>query len=289
MREFYGAIPLKRQMFSLIRGRLPMPSWLYQHLHFIGPFTVEIDRSHRFQMLSHGAVVENELFWAGFSGSWERTSLAIWAAICRDATGTILDVGANTGTYALAAAALAPQSQIIAFEPVERIAELLRRNVALNRFDITVEQMAVSDRQDTIPIYDNLDPINYSASIEGQGADATRYDVPVTSLDAYLLPDRLVTAIKIDVERHEPAVVRGMLKILADHRPPVLIEILDASIGERVADAVAPLDYRFYHIAEARGLIPAERLAPLGKHDWNHLLSTSEDFERLALGRFLAN
>lgn len=289
-KQLYRFMPLKRPLFSLLRRVTSLPPQIYQHLHFEGPFTVAIDAEHEFRIQSYGTYVENEIFWRGYGGSWEASSLQVWAALCRGQTGLICDIGANTGMYALAAAALAPEAKVVAFEPVARMANRLRRNVDLNRGGIMVEQMAISDHSGRVPIFDIMADHNYSASLVGQGPDAASYDVDGCSLDDYVARTgaQTIGPIKIDVERHEPAAIRGMLNLLTAHRPPVLIEILDADIGTEVGKLVDGLGYSMFHIAEKRGLVPTSQLAPLQGEDWNHLLCTSVDFGRAGLERFVA-
>jgi FkbM family methyltransferase len=289
VRQTYSAIPFKRQMFQIVRGRVPLPQRLYQHLHFRGPFDVDVAPDRRFHMFSSGHQIENDLFWAGYGGGWEGCSLRVWQALCRDRNGLIFDIGSNTGIYALAAATLAPEAEVVAFEPVARVADQLERNVALNGFPILVERKAVSDRSGRLPIYDNLATHNYSASLEGQGPDAASYEVDVVTLDDWLSErtSKAVIAIKIDVERHEPAVLRGMKHLLATQHPPMLIEILDEPIGEMVERLINGLGYEFFQIREAGGLALAGRLAPPRGSDRNHLLCTAEDFERSGLDRLL--
>jgi len=289
-RRLYRAIPLKRQLYGVLRRGPALPHSLYQHLHFEGPFTVKIDQGHSFRIHSDGSQVENDLFWSGFGGGWERTSLRVWAALCRDRRGLILDIGANTGVYALAAAALAPDAEIAAFEPIARMAEQLSANVALNDFAIAVEQKAVSDRSGRLPIYDTMVDHNYSASLEGQGSDALSYEVDVVSLDDWLAgrADKRLSAIKIDVERHEPAAVRGMRNLLATQRPSILIEILNETISAEVRQLIDGVGYRVYQIDERNGLIPSEQHEQLRYDDRNYLLCTAEEFARAELGRYLA-
>jgi len=60
--------------------------------------------------------------------------------------------------------------------------------------------------------------------------DAIRIKVPLRTLDSYL--PALVDAareivVKIDVEGHEMAVLRGAVKTLKKYRPPVMLELLD--------------------------------------------------------------
>ena len=289
-RRAYRAIPFKRQLFDSVRGRVPLPHSIYQHLHFTGPFRVQVAPNEGFQMFSEGFEVENDLFWAGYGGGWEAVSLRAWAALCRDQDDLILDIGANTGVYALAAAALSPAAEVVAFEPVERVADRLARNVALNDFSIAIERKAVSGHSGRVPIFDVMLDHNYSASLEGQGPGAASYEVEVVSLDDWLLerPANKVSAIKIDVERHEPAVLRGMRRLLAAQQPPMLVEILDEAIGAEVEGLVAGLGYRTFEIHEKRGLKSTDRLERPSRTDRNHLLCTAADFERAGLASLMA-
>lgn len=289
-RKIYADVPFKRQAYVFLRNRLGITPTIFQHLHFTGPFELPIDNEHKITLYSAGNIVENELFWLGFGNGWEATSLQLWQRICADSQGSILDIGANSGVYALVAAAMAPKATIIAFEPIARVASELRRNIALNGFSIGVEECAVSNRDGATTIFDATDAHNYSASLEGQGPGATQTQVPVCTIDSFLSARGAdpVAAVKIDVERHEPAVMQGMRKALTKDRPAVLIEILDDQIGAAVAEQMDGLGYRMFHIAEGTGIVPAERLSPLEDHDWNHLLCTPEQFDQLRLAEFLS-
>jgi hypothetical protein len=163
-RAAYRALPFKLQAFSFIRGRFVLPRSIYQHLHFVGPFTVDLGAKRSFRIHSAGTVLENDLFWSGYGGDFERISVQVWAELCRDRSGLILDVGANTGVYALAAAALAPDAEVVAFEPVARMADRLAHNISLNGFPVSIERAAVTDHSGTVTIYDNMESHNYSAS-----------------------------------------------------------------------------------------------------------------------------
>ena len=290
-KRIYRALPLKQPIFEWVRSRFSLPQNVYQHLHFEGPFEVRIDDDHSFRMQSGGSYLENELFWGGYGKSWEAMSLNVWTAMCRRTEGLILDIGANSGAYGLAAKSLAPAAEVVAFEPLARMAAKVRLNAALNDMPIRVVEMAVSDRTGKLPIFDLMVDNNYSASLEGQGPDAQSYDVDVCSIDGFLsaLPAKPVAAIKIDIERHEPAALRGMVKTLHEHRPPILIEILDAKIGQECSEALDGIPYARYTIIEESGLRPTEDLVPAGGHDWNHLLCLPSDFERMGLDRFLLN
>lgn len=290
-RAAYRAIPFKRQAFELIRRGPRLPRSVYQHMSFEGPFTVAVDDGHRFRVLGFNAYVENELFWAGFGRGSEGYSLRVWAEICRSRPGLIIDIGANTGVYALSGSAVSEGGDVIAFEPLARIAERLSANIALNELPIVVERKAVSDRTGTLPIYDTMQTHNYSASLEGQGPAAQSYEVEVCALDDYLeeIGNPAIAAIKIDVERHEPAVLRGMKRSMSMRLPPILIEILDEEIGSHVAEEIEGLGYDVYRIDEELGLIPTRDLMRSARGNRNYLFCTQKDFERAGLVRFRAD
>src|SRR5436305_6739082 len=121
----YRALPLKREVFSLVRKFASPPEKVYRHLHFEGPFTVHWGRN-KFRMVHYGYQLENALFWEP-KGGWERESLRIWSELCTQAD-CIVDIGANTGVFALLAKTINPKARVIAFEPVARVFQKLVKN-----------------------------------------------------------------------------------------------------------------------------------------------------------------
>lgn len=91
-----------------------------------------------------GYQIENELFWAGFGRGYEGMELRLWRTPMPYVE-FVADVGANTGVYALSAAAVNARGKIIAAEPVSRIYEKLVGNLARNSFDVRAMQIAGSD------------------------------------------------------------------------------------------------------------------------------------------------
>jgi FkbM family methyltransferase len=291
LRRAYATIPFKRPLYAFIRQQLGIVPSFYQHLHFEGPFTVDIDGKHHFAMQSYHDALENELFWGGFGGTWEQMSLKVWAKLCRASEHSIIDIGANTGIYSLTAAALAPSAQIVAFEPVARIAERLAFNASLNGFPITVVCNGVSDHTGRKAIFDTVDGPNYSASLEEPLANTTSYMIDVTTIDDFLNKSdvrRPVDTVKIDVEKHEAAALRGMCQTIRADRPTILIEILNQQIGAEISELVRDNHYRLFHIDELAGLVETERLGCIGGRNWNHLLCTDERFRAAGLAELLA-
>ena len=104
IKSAYVAVPFKQQLFGALR-HLNVPTPLMRHLRFDGTIEVRIDAEHGFLINNSSTYVENHLFWRGYGRGWEGTSLQIWRALAPQAN-VILDIGASTGVYCLAARCL---------------------------------------------------------------------------------------------------------------------------------------------------------------------------------------
>ena len=146
---------------------------------------------------------------------------------------TFIDIGANTGYYALLAAkAVGKLGRVVAFEPSPFNAEILARNVRLNNLsNVVVEQMALSSEECEVKlflssinagdhrVYDGHDDDFYNA-----GKSRSHIRVRAITLDKYLGGwTESVDVIKIDVQGAEIDVLRGMLCTLASNESVVLM------------------------------------------------------------------
>ena len=243
---------------SLLRAMNPPPN-LYRHLAFSGDFRVEAEGS-CFTMRHYGYEVENDVYWRGLERSLEGQSLKLWAHFAKQSL-YIADVGANTGVYALAAAAVNPAAKVIAIEPVARVFGKLAQNVALNSFEIMLVEAAVSDANGTAELFDMPADHVYSASLDANQlgeAASVRSEVRTVRLDDLFRSSGFerIDLVKLDVERYEPQALRGMPDFLA-YKPTMLIEILDERIGADIAALVDGLGYHVYAIDEKSGPTPA--------------------------------
>lgn len=270
LKEAYNAFPAKKQIFAALRG-LSVPEKLYRHLHFQGQFTVELPGGGAFKMMHFGSQVENDLFWAGFGNNWERTSLRVWEALARKAQ-TVLDIGANTGTFALAAQAANPSAHIEAFEPVARVFDKLSRNAQINGGRIAVNCLALSDHNGSATLFDSGDAHVYSASLNsemlGDAGRRAEHIIPVQTLDSFCSEHSLsnIGLIKIDTEMHEPEVLAGAQEILERDQPAVLIEILNAELGQKAISLMK--DYRFFEVGEGTGLTASVTPGAAGERNY---------------------
>lgn len=267
--RLWDVLPFKRPVLEVIRRLGIVPEGIYRHLHFEGVFSVPVG-SRTIRIHSHGNVIENELFWSGVFGGWEGWSLRLWAELAAGAD-VILDVGANSGIYALVAQAVNPDATVFAFEPVERVHRRLVENARLNGGRIRCVRAAASDRTGTITLFEptGAHPLAASADPrvfgEGVGGGWRETRVPSVRLDEVLEEAGLEPElIKIDVEGHELEVLEGLGGVLARARPTVLVEVLTEDRLSEALDVFGRLGYEAVHIDDEEG---SRSLPPEGAAD----------------------
>jgi FkbM family methyltransferase len=283
----YGAIPFKQPIFKAIRSVVTLPESIYRHLHFKGVVTVPIPGHGEFRIMHHGYMIENELFWRGLDG-WEKVSSRLWVLLCRDAD-VILDIGANTGVYALMAKTVKPTATIVAVEAVERIHRKMKANFDLNAKGIHAVYAAVSDSTGTATLYDMPDSEHVlSVSLDPEWNNtSTRLrpvEVPCRTVADILneVGCSTVDLLKIDVETHEPAVLQGFMEILRRDRPSMLIELLTDEVADRVSKHIEGLDYLYFNIDDVTWPPPqVERLTRSGH--FNFLICRPDVARRIGL------
>ena len=186
------------------------------------------------------------------------------AALFTDVLGpsaTMFDVGANFGYYAVhCAQAVGPTGSVHAFEPDPAASELLVMNANANGLHhrLTTHAVAVSDRDGEVE-YHLAEEAAFSG-LTSTGRSATRGVVTVRSrsLDSVATEHGVqqLDALKIDVEGHEPAVLRGAANLLRRSPDPlVMLEVSAKNLtdGARL-DLIAALS-TLYAIG-FHGLVP---------------------------------
>jgi FkbM family methyltransferase len=146
--------------------------------------------------------------------------------------GTFYDVGANLGFFALLGALMTgPEGRVIAFEPAPDNADAVRHNASINALhNVEVVEKAVAERTGEARLQ-VVDDQSWS-KLEAYGAHPGTEQVitvPIVSLDDALADGELPPpdVIKIDVEGAELAVLEGMARTLAEHRPAIICELHD--------------------------------------------------------------
>lgn len=268
IKRLYDSLPFKQPFFTLLRSVVTVPEHIHKHLHFKGIIDIPIGPGEQFRMMHHGYMIENELFWRGLEG-WEKVSTRLWVDLCRRSD-VILDIGANTGVYALIAKTVRPQATVVAVEPVDRVFRKMVGNLALNPGHIHAVKAAVSDTSGTATLYDLPEQehvLSVSLDPEWNKTSTALRPVQVRSVTVMELLQEVdrdrVDLLKIDVETHEPAVLKGFLELLRRDRPTMLIELLNDDVAARVAELLHGLDYSYFNIDDVNW--PPERVTSLSR------------------------
>jgi FkbM family methyltransferase len=186
-----------------------------------------------------------QLYWRGANCD-EAASLVEFASQA-SAGGLVVDVGAHTGLYTLAALASSPQTRVIAFEPVAVNVDLLRRNLELNGWSdrCDVRRAAVTNRSGLTEFHVPLDDHPMSGSLDTagfRGLSGNVVQIEATTLDE-AVGHAPVGLMKVDVEGYEDRVLEGARTVLERDRPTIVIECnVD---GPLVAVESALRDHRY--------------------------------------------
>lgn len=140
--------------------------------------------------------------------------------------GISIDVGAANGMYLAHLYKLSKKTY--AFEPRKKALQNLERMFSGITSTIQFEEVALSDvtcskNLRILKSNDRLSTIEEENTIEKFG-EVEEVKVSVKRIDDYEFNDK-VSFIKIDVEGHEEAVLRGALDLIKRDRPALLIEI----------------------------------------------------------------
>jgi FkbM family methyltransferase len=190
----------------------------------------------------------------------ERAEIHALCSSIRDGE-TAVDVGANKGSYLYWLSRSVGSGTVVAFEPQPELANYLRTHCApAGLANVTVEAAGVSDRQGELMLHVPGDTTSPGASLEDAVLKSERcrsYTVPVLRLDDYFRNrKRRIAAMKIDVEGHELAVLRGAQEILDTDGPCLVVECerrhLATGSVEEVMQHVIALGYDCHFVDQGR-------------------------------------
>ncbi|MBL6933407.1 MAG: FkbM family methyltransferase [Rhodospirillales bacterium] len=197
--------------------------------------------------------------------------------------GTVMDVGANMGDWALPMAkAVGATGRVIAFEPVPYMADALAKTFQINGFSSSVVSLkalsdSIGEAAFTIAQKEG-DLLNVRCSglgIDLEGGHQTT--VATTTLDAFCKEENIdrLDFIKIDVESHEAAVIQGGACAIERFQPAIVFEAghwqETPEHRQIIHDTLAPLGYRVVGILIEHGLIET---------DWESYLAFKTPFRQ---------
>lgn len=194
------------------------------------------------------------------NNGYEVESLIVWARMIKPDT-TVLDIGAYTGLYSIIAARRG--ARVIAFEPMPANRWRLGVNMKRNKVDFQILAVAVSDREGPATLhYNPRVPLTTGASLEeNKPMHGAGIVVPCIMIDSLGLEN--VSAIKLDVERHEPCVIHGAMRTIKQCRPPMLVETLDGDMRKQVLASLP--SYEAAAVLDGRNTLFTPRTKPCRK------------------------
>ena len=177
--------------------------------------------------IGNGLVMEFEpslIGWTCFErGAWEPEQTAILSNYLRPGS-AVLNVGANTGYYALIAAALTrPSGHVHAFEIQPRIIEILRRNIVRNGLEHAISVVPAgcfsSEGEATIDCPGDPGSARIAFGLSGEL-------VKLTTIDIYVKNNALasVDVVLIDAEGADFEILKGASDVLGRFHPVVMAE-----------------------------------------------------------------
>jgi FkbM family methyltransferase len=155
--------------------------------------------------------------------------------LINEPSGTVLDIGANLGTFCVPLAQKIPQLKFHAFEPQRIVSYQLCANVFINSLEnVYVYELALSNENASIDLAmpDYANESNIGAFSIDKEVRENEYEcktvnttdrIDVAPLDFLTLDN--IKLIKIDVEGHELEVLKGGIEtIKASNYPPIIFE-----------------------------------------------------------------
>lgn len=222
--------------------------------------------------LSLSEHMQRRIFWMGY---YNRDIILLLKVILKERM-TVIDIGANIGEITLVAAKLTgPAGRVIAFEPIDRIADKLQSHIDRNQLpQVTVVRAGMSDKNGSAPIYASHDHEQEDDENEGLGSlfaantgETILQIIPLTTLDNFLdaRKDIHPDVIKIDIEGAELPCLRGARRTIERFSPLLIIEVQKHSAGiagysqKDILDYLASLGYSYSRIGHNGKLIPITR------------------------------
>ncbi len=175
--------------------------------------------------------------------SWEPHIAAVIGRVLSPG-GVHVDIGANIGITAFRAArCVGPSGKVIAFEPDPTNAALFLRGVAANGFgNVTLFPLALSDRREVFAM---------QGGSNGYLVPAAQTDIAIQAIpgDDLLAAEPRIDLVKIDIEGHEPAALRGLTQTLARHRPQLLCEFNPRCLRDHAGVALEDFAAQLFALA----------------------------------------
>jgi FkbM family methyltransferase len=184
--------------------------------------------------------------------NWQGSLADVTAALFEDVPApTVVEVGSNIGTSLIEIKRVRPSARVFCFEPSDRFADVLERNVADNRLaDVTIERLLVGEHEGTGQLFVNTSTASVASRTYGGHDLLGEATVRMVPLDSYFDADARLDLLKIDTDGYDQSVVAGAQRLLHTRGPAIYCEFapfLLAETGGSGEDFLALLESLGYH------------------------------------------
>lgn len=154
----------------------------------------------------------------------------------------IIDAGANIGNHSLFFSCIM-NATVFAFEPHPTAFNDLQKNIALNKANVKLFNVALGDVEKLVgmelPVENNLG----MAKIVEKGNNIT-----MLPLDSLINEFEKVDVIKVDIEGYNIPFIKGAVKLLQKFKPDLFIECENKSLFDETATELLSLGYHYSHL-----------------------------------------
>jgi FkbM family methyltransferase len=159
----------------------------------------------------------------------------------------LLDIGANVGTHSIALCQTF--RRVLAFEPNKALAHVIQANaIAANARNIEVFPVGLSDQTRSATL--SFPRYNFSWGNLSGRSDWTAMDIALACgddiLSGALTSAETISLIKIDVEGHELAVLRGLTRTLLRDHPIIVYEGLSPQANANLQNFLLGTGYKSF-------------------------------------------
>lgn len=184
-------------------------------------------------------------------GFWEADQIEFLISETKSAQSALskeswfIDIGANTGLYAVYFSKFGNVDRLVAFEPERKNLIELKFNLQINDIEqVEIYGIGLSDEERQATLY-NADSKGRS-TLEAPPDSANSQQVNVATFDQILQPSDKLLIVKMDIEGHELRAIRGMQKALTNNLAILQIESFYEKLPELEA-LCETIGYKRYH------------------------------------------
>jgi FkbM family methyltransferase len=239
---------------------------LYQMPKFFGWLKHSINRINKIHMFLGGNDdgVALRCFW---NNHYEKKTLEIWSKLSA-IDGIILDIGAHTGIYSLAANNSIKRGEILSFEPHFLNFARLNLNLRGNGFSTRTMFMNTVGKENQMQPFSVMNNIDYLTSGGKIGNIKNQFttQIQTIAIDSFLdkTARNYVKLIKIDVEGNEYQCLQGMIETIKSSKPIIFFECISEKNNLEIETVLKSHDYSFFIIDDTEGFIEkTENINPI--------------------------